>query len=134
MTILETKYGIKDIDKKYNHLVQSYIDNILSEEEKESLSAVDAYFTKRTSEEEIKLAIMEEVAEYMEENLEKSIEQVEEIRNVQLTQRFRRNVLSFIDIIKSDKFKEAVCSYAKTTDNMRVDVGLIMSRPPIFLG
>lgn len=47
--------------------------------------------------------------------------------------KLKADTLSYIKTVLDPAFQKQSISYAKTTDNMRVDVGLVICRDPIFL-
>jgi hypothetical protein len=55
------------------------------------------------------------------------------INNEMWVTKLREDSLNYIKTVLSPEFKNLSLSYAKTEDNMRVDIGLAISRDPIFL-
>ena len=47
--------------------------------------------------------------------------------------KLKSDTYNYIKLVLSPEFQQESLGYAKTTDNMRVDLGLVISRDPIFV-
>jgi hypothetical protein len=47
--------------------------------------------------------------------------------------KLKDDTYNYIKLVMSPEFQEESTSYAKTLDNMRLDLGLVISRDPIFI-
>lgn len=102
----------------------------IDEEVKE---VTDLYFQKKLNEDEIRINLHREVINKMEINLDAACKEADNVHSYHIVDRFRNDMIEYINFARSDKFREQSLSYAKTEDNMRIDFGLVISRPPIFL-
>ena len=93
----------------------------------------DLYFQKKLNEDDIRIKLNLQTVDKIEKNLESACLEAENVSNFHIVDRFKNDMLEYIKFARSDKFREESLSYAKTDDNMRVDFGLVISRPPIFL-
>lgn len=96
-------------------------------------SIPDLYFSGQLNEKRLRLdphidAMVEESQIYDEE-----CEKLLTINNEQWVDRLKKDTKLYIDTVMDPKWQEWSTSYAKTMDNKRVDIGLVISREPIFL-
>jgi hypothetical protein len=116
----ETKQTDNDID----------IDKI----DNEARRMTDMYFNNEINEPETRLKLHYEACDKMEQQLPKTVEEGTNPRNYFVMDRFKNNILEYINFARSEQFAKESTQYAKTLDNMRVDFGVVISRAPIFLG
>jgi hypothetical protein len=64
---------------------------------------------------------------------EQDVNESSNIVNEMWVSKLKSDTFHYIKLVISDDFKKASTSYAKTEDGFRVDVGLIITRDPIFL-
>jgi hypothetical protein len=102
----------------------------IDEEVKE---VTNLYFEKKLNEDELRIKLHKQVVDRMESNLDNACKEADNVQSYHIVDRFKNDMLEYIKFTRSDKFREESLSYAKTQDNMRVDFGLVISRPPIFL-
>jgi hypothetical protein len=115
----ENEKKIKDID--------------LEAVDQEVNEITEQYFQKKLNEEELRIKLGRQVIDNIEKNLDMACKEADNVQNFHIVDRFRKDMIEYINFTRSDKFKEESVSYAKTGDNMRVDYGLVISRAPIFL-
>ncbi len=75
-------------------------------------------------------------AESMKEYLSKFEQDANDASNIvneMWVSKLKSDTFNYIKLVMSEDFKKASTSYAKTQDNFRIDVGLIITRDPIFL-
>lgn len=66
-------------------------------------------------------------------HFEKDIEDTRTINNEMWVTKLKQDTFNYIKTVLNPEFQKQSVSYAKTNDNMRIDIGLVISRPPIFL-
>jgi hypothetical protein len=93
----------------------------------------ELYFQKKLNEDEIRIKLNLQTIDKIENTLEEACKEADSVQNFHIVDRFRSDMIEYINFVRSDKFKEESVTYAKTQDNMRIDFGLVISRPPIFL-
>lgn len=64
---------------------------------------------------------------------EAEIETTATANNEMWVEKLKKDTQSYINTVLDPKFQKWSTSYAKTTDNKRIDVGLLIHRDPIFL-
>ncbi len=64
---------------------------------------------------------------------EQEIEDMRTINNEMWISKLKQDTYSYVRTVLSPEFAKESTSYVKTEDNMRVDVGLVITRDPIFL-
>lgn len=104
-----------------------------SKPEEYYMNFADLYFKGLINEDEMRLdphvsSMKSYSVRYMED-----IESTGTINNDMWQMRLKKDTESYIDTVLSKEFQEYSLSYARTLDNYRIDVGLVISRPPIFL-
>jgi hypothetical protein len=160
---IRTKYGIKDLDLKLEKVLgvskiepdktegkkkpkeihifdqidptnpQQDIDIDIDKIDTELKTLTEKYFNGEINEDEARLKVHLEHVKGIESNYEKRIQDDMNPANFHLALRLKENLREYINYAKSEEFAKASTSYAKTDDNMRVDFGVVISRPPIFL-
>jgi hypothetical protein len=70
--------------------------------------------------------------EYLEE-FEIEIDELHTVTNEMWVDKLKRDTLEYIKTVLDPKYQHWSTSYAKSEDNMRVDLGLCISRDPIFV-
>jgi len=75
---------------------------------------------------------VQSMQEYL-KDYEVEIDSTLTVNNEMWVEKLRQDTLSYINTVLDPNFQKWSTSYAKTTDNKRVDVGLIIHRDPIFL-
>jgi hypothetical protein len=93
----------------------------------------EMYFNGQINEDEVRLKLHRERVDDIEAKLDERIKEGTDVRNFYVMDRFKDNVQEYINFSRSEQFAKESTSYAKTQDNMRVDFGIVISRPPIFL-
>ncbi len=93
----------------------------------------EKYFEKKLDEDDLRIKLNNQVIDSIEKNLDAACQEADNVQSFHIVDRFKKDVTEYINFVRSDKFREESLSYAKTSDNMRVDFGLVISRPPIFL-
>jgi hypothetical protein len=73
-------------------------------------------------------AMQEYLGEY-----EAELDTTQTINNEMWVDKLKKDTLSYINIVLDPNFQKWSTSYAKTRDNKRIDVGLLIHRDPIFL-
>jgi hypothetical protein len=63
---------------------------------------------------------------------EKDVDATQTINNEMWVDKLKRDTFLYIKTVLDPDFQKQSLSYSKTVDNMRVDVGLVISRDPIF--
>lgn len=64
---------------------------------------------------------------------DEQLEETRTINNEMWVTKLKEDTLNYIKTVLDPEWQKLSTSYAKTDDNMRVDVGLVISRDPIFL-
>jgi len=124
---------IKIIDDKYFNIPE--LNQIfLSLNENADLSISESYFLKAWNEDKLRYMIHMNLVDQFDKIYEEDIDEMLDINEVHIGERTKKFISDYIKIVKTDHFREYSTSYAKTMDNYRVDVGLVISRRPIFLG
>lgn len=124
---------VKLIDEKYfnfpelNQIFISMNDNY-------ELSFNKSYYMNALDEDKLRYNIHMNLVDQFEKIYEEDIDDMVDINEVHIGERSKQFIKEYIKIVRTDDFKEYSLSYAKTEDNYRVDVGLVLSRKPIFLG
>lgn len=98
------------------------------------MSFANQYYDNKLNEDKLRIGMGLKVVTVMENKMEKRLKALSDLRNEHLIKTFKFQTELFIDTVRSPNLHEHALNYAKTQDNMRVDLGLVISRPPIFLG
>jgi hypothetical protein len=98
------------------------------------LSFSDSYFMKAWDEDRLRYNIHMNLVDEFEQIYEEDIDDVIDTNEIHIGERTKKFIEQYIKVVRTDHFREYSTSYAKTKDNYRVDVGLLISRRPIFLG
>jgi hypothetical protein len=70
--------------------------------------------------------------EYL-KTFQQELDQTRTVTNEMWVTKLKDDTFNYIKLVLSPEFQKESLSYAKTTDNMRVDLGLVISRDPIFV-
>ena len=155
----ETKPEILQIDKvlyeklKYGEcmeeLLKTYTPNIIDDmyfdkpelnqlfldyDENSDMSICESYFMKVMDEDKLRYEIHLGLAGDFEKIYDEDIDDMVDYNEIHIGNRTKKHFEDYFKIIKTDEFREYSTSYAKTEDNYRVDLGLVISRKPIFFG
>ena len=124
---------IQIIDDKYFNFPE--LNQIfLSMNENNDLSYSESYFMKAWDEDRLRYSIHMNLVDEFEQVYEEDIDDMVDTNEVHIGERSKKSIEQYIKIVRTDHFKEYSTSYAKTSDNYRVDVGVVISRRPIFMG
>lgn len=120
----------KDDWYKYPELNQIFLN---SKPEDITYGYNDLYLHGMLDEDKLRLdphvqAMQEYLGEY-----DAELESTLTINNEMWVEKLKKDTLSYINTVLDPKFQTWSTSYAKTKDNKRVDVGLVIHRDPIFL-
>lgn len=124
---------VKIIDDKYFN-VPELNQIFVSMNENSDLSFSESYFMKAWNEDRLRYNIHMNLVDEFEQIYEEDIDEIIDTNEVHIGERTKKFIQQYIKIVRTDHFKEYSTNYAKTADNYRVDVGLVVSRKPIFLG
>jgi hypothetical protein len=100
----------------------------------EAREMTEMYFNNEINEDETRLKLHRAVCDKMEKELDSTVQEGTNVRNFYLADRFKQGAIAYINYVRGDKFAQESTKYAVTQDNMRVDFGVVISRPPIFAG
>ena len=101
---------------------------------KNKMSFSSQYYDNKVDEDKIRSTFGIKTALKLESKIDLYSEEMSDLTNQHLVKEFKDETQLLVQTLKSPHFQEHATSYAKTADNMRIDIGLIISRPPIFLG
>jgi hypothetical protein len=96
-------------------------------------SFADLYFSGIINEDNMRTfphyTAMKNFLETFEEEIHKSLTP----NNEMWVSKLKEDTYNYIKLVMSPEFQKESTSYASTIDNMRVDIGLVISRDPIFI-
>ena len=141
---LKTGPGMEKFLKKHNLKVK-IIDELyfnvpelnkifLDYNEESGLTYTDNYFNGFWNEDKIRHETHMGILEDFEQIYEGDIDEMAEINEIHIAENTKKFIGEYIRNVRTDEFKNYSLSYAKSLDNYRVDIGLVISRRPIFLG
>jgi hypothetical protein len=93
----------------------------------------DFYWHGLLDEDTMRLDPMINMAKNWLNNKTAGVEESENYMNIHWYEKYLQDTENFCNTILTDKYREYSLSYSKTEDNLRIDLGLIISRPSIFL-
>ncbi len=128
-----SKNDIKIIDEKYFN-VPEINQIIVSLNENYDPSIMESYFLKAWNEDQLRYGIHRSLVDEFETIYEDDIDQMIDVNEIHIGERAKKHIKDYIKIVKTDHFREYSTTYARSQDNYRIDVGLVISRKPIFLG
>lgn len=139
---LSQPQGLEEFFKKYKPKIidNSYFDKpelnkkIIDYDENAELSLTESYLMNVFNEDEFRYNIHMDIVNDFEKIYQGDINEMVEYNEVHIGERTKKQFKEYIKLVRTDQFREYSTSYAKTVDNYRVDVGLVISRKPIFLG
>jgi hypothetical protein len=124
---------VKIIDEKYFNVPE--LNKIfLDYNENSGYTYMDNYFNGFWNEEKIRYETHMGLINDFERIYEGDIDEMTEINEIHIGENSKNSIREYLRNIRTDEFKQYSTSYAKTLDNYRIDIGLVISRAPIFLG
>jgi hypothetical protein len=116
---------------KYPELNRLFLD---TDPEQAIQNFSDMYFNGLLNEERLRLyPHVSAMKEYL-DTFEKELDETGTITNEMWVTKLKDDTYNYIKTVLDPEFQKESMSYAKTQDNMRVDIGLMVSRAPIFVG
>jgi len=124
---------VKIIDEKYFNVPE--LNKIfLDYDENSGFTYMDNYFNGFWNEDKLRYDTHIGLLKDFENMYEGDIDEMADINELHLAENSKKNIKEYIRNVRTDEFRKFSTSYAKSLDNFRIDVGLMISRPPIFLG
>jgi hypothetical protein len=97
-------------------------------------SYMENYFSGFWSEDKFRYDTHMGIINDFERIYEGDIDEMVEVNEIHIGENTKTSIREYLRNVRTDEFKEYSLSYAKSIDNYRIDIGLVISRPPIFLG
>lgn len=129
----ENNISLDLIDDKYFN-VPEMNKIILDYDENSGFTYTENYFNGFWNEDKLRYETHINLVREFERFYEGDIDEMVEINEIHIAENSKKSMKEYIQHVRTDEFKEFSTSYAKTLDNYRVDIGLKIERPPIFLG
>jgi hypothetical protein len=127
------KHDAKLIDEMY-FSTPEFNQMFLNYDENSDFTIADSYFMKSWNEDKVRYNIHMNLINEFEQTFEDDIDDLIEFNDVHVGENSKKAIREYIKMVRTDHFREYSTSYARTEDNYRVDIGLVISRKPIFLG